>query len=701
MRRGLLIESLKNACGNKRVVRTPLAILAACLTLTPVVARQAAATETEVRDNIGHTRHTHHHNPKHPTEAPTPARFVTSRASDVVLPLPQEKDAFTFVVFGDRTGGPVDGVKVLADAVRDANLFEPDLVMTVGDLINGYNTTDQWMEQMREYKQIMGELRCPWFPVVGNHDVYWRGPNRPPEEHEVHYEANFGPLWYAFKHKNAWFIALHSDEANPETGERNFNNPENHKMSEAQFSWLRDTLAKAKDADHVFLFLHHPRWTGGRYGDGWDRVHQLLVSAGNVTAVFAGHIHRMRYDPKDGIEYVTLATVGGGQSGLVPEAGWLHHFHVVTVRKDQVAMAGVPVGETMNVREITAQFADECAAFVQQEVAVASPLMVRADGSTDATVTMTLANPTSRPVDVNFTPDSPDARWVFTPDHRHGRMEPGSKMQVSFQVRRPAGHADAYLRLPELVVNADVLMPTHRYSMPEKRVPITLDLSAMPDDAAFDSHGSEQAGADLALRLDGDDAVLVANDQIPLPDGPFTLECWFKADDFNPRTGLLCKTQASDYGIFVNDGRLEFSVFLGDKYASARTAGPVLATGRWHHVAGVFDGSTVRVFLDGKLAAETTGSGARKQNKLPLVIGADVDGPNRAVSHFSGKIDAVRLTPRALYTGAFTPERRLAPEADTVLLTNMDRFFAGGLWGQGKNKLVGTIQGEPTLVPAD
>ena len=50
--------------------------------------------------------------------------------------LPVEEDAFTFAVFGDRTGGPADGVKVLAEAVRDANLVEPDLVMTVGDLVD-------------------------------------------------------------------------------------------------------------------------------------------------------------------------------------------------------------------------------------------------------------------------------------------------------------------------------------------------------------------------------------------------------------------------------------------------------------------------------------------------------------------------------------------------------------------------------------
>lgn len=639
--------------------------------LISTIAVLALHVSAPAQDNIGHTRHTHHDNEPHARAVDDGTRFTTSRDSSVVLPLPSEEDAFFFVVYGDRTGGPADGVSVLADAVRDTNLLEPDLVMTVGDLVQGYNQTPEWMEQMHEFKGIMNELLCPWFPVAGNHDVYWRGQGKPVGEHEQDFEMNFGPLWYAFTHKNCGFIALYTDEGNPATGEKNFSSPAANVMSPEQMAWLKETLEAYKDLEHVFIFLHHPRWIGGGYGDTWKPVHKVLVDAGNVTAVFAGHIHHMRYDPRDGIQYVTLATVGGGQSAEVPDAGWLHQYHIVTVRKDQIALSSIPVGEIMDVREITNEVVNDTVALSEQRPRIAGGVQISADGGGGGEVRATVSNPTSRPIEVALAPEAADNWWSYLPDHAHGVIEPGGRAEFVFRVDRLGGAINDRFTVPDLVLSTDYLCAGHRYAIPDSRTPLPVeaDLSApaTPD-------------TERVLIVDGRRGVAeVPAHEIELPDGPMTLECWFRADGFGDRTGLVAKTENSEYGFFVNKGRPAFSIHLDGKYVEATGEDAMLEKNRWYHIAGVFDGEQVRLYVDGKLVDAKAGSGTRRTNPLPLMIGADVNGNGDPTSFFDGRLDAVRLSSVARYTGnAFTPERRLSPDAQTHLLLNMDGLV--GVW---------------------
>ena len=49
----------------------------------------------------------------------------TNRVNTLELASPAEKDEFQFIIFGDRTGGPVEGIDVLREAVRGTNLLDP------------------------------------------------------------------------------------------------------------------------------------------------------------------------------------------------------------------------------------------------------------------------------------------------------------------------------------------------------------------------------------------------------------------------------------------------------------------------------------------------------------------------------------------------------------------------------------------------
>ena len=633
----------------------------------------------------------------HP-ETKDPRRFLTSRQGALQLPLPEEKDAFTFVVFGDRTGGPAEGVAVLDQAVSEVNLLEPDLVMTVGDLIEGYNEESAWLAQMREFKGIMDKLLCPWFPVVGNHDIYWRGKGpKPKGEHEANYELHFGPLWYAFEHKNSWFIALHSDEGDPATGLKAFDKPASQAMSIEQHEWLASVLEKAKGADHVFLFLHHPRWLKRGYGDDWDRVHELLKSAGNVTAVFAGHIHRMRYDgERDGIEYFTLATVGGHQDAFAAKAGFLHQYHVVVVRKDRpLAVAAFPVGAAMDPRAITGDVSMDIEALHRDLVPrFGERPAFAADGSLDGWTELEVANPAKSPIEATLTLESDDSRWSFEPDHQHLVVPPGGSTKFALRLRRPAGGFDEHLRAPIAILDVDLLADNLRVPLPTREWPVPLgtrDVVQAP------------AKEDRALRLDGrGQALLVHHGRLQLPDGPFTIEGWVRPGDMSGRRGLFAKTESSEFGIFASDGAPSFTVHLDGRYATVEGAPASLARGRWQHVAGVHDGIELRLYVDGKLVGRAAGAGKRTTNQLPLVLGADVNQSGLPASHFEGDIDEVRLTIGAAYAGdSFAPARRLAVEPATRFLYRFD----GVLWplvaDSGPAGLDATAVGAPRLVPAN
>ena len=213
------------------------------------------------------------------------------------------------------------------------------------------------------------------------------------------------------------------------------------------------------------------------------------------------------------------------------------------------------------------------------------------------------------------------------------------------------------------------------------------------------------APEEVVLSLDGaDDAVILTPEASNLPNGSMTLETWFRADDLSGRIGLATRTENSEYGIFLSDGIPDFMIHLNRAYRSAKGAAGLVSTDRWHHIAGVFDEDEgeVRLYLDGRLIDSAPASGNRTSNRLPFIVGADVDGNGRPVSFFDGQVDGVRLSKVARYRGdSFVPVRRHAVDEDTQLLLNFDDIQVDWTYDESLRGNHPLCVGGPEIVPAD
>lgn len=637
-----------------------------------------------------------------PALAHPPKKIHTNRESVQILPLPKEEGSFHFIIYGDRTGGPPEGVEVLAQAVKDTNLLDPDLVMTVGDLVQGYNSQEPWEKQMQEYRGIMNSLRMPWFPVAGNHDIYWRGEDRPPTEHEVNYEKHFGPLWYWFEHKKSGFLVLFSDEGDPNdpAAPRRYTDPVQQKFSPTQLTWLRQSLQEMKDLEHIFVFMHHPRWAPDIYpGNNWDEVHKLLVANGNVTACFAGHIHRLRYDGiKDGIEYFALAATGGSIPGDYPGIGYLHHYNVVTVRPEGIKVSTIPVGAVIDPRRYTVERgADiELARGMTPEI-LSGPITLDATGHGGGLYQFKWTNPAQRPLEITLSA-ADSKEWRVSPDHAHLSLAPGESKILAFHCERNQPDLPASVQALAFVLETDYLEEAVRVALPPRRLPALWTFSSLPE-IAF-----KPAAKATALHLGNSKTAGIRVDSaaFDLPDGPFTLEAWVYPVKPQPligipvNSGIVTKTQSSEYGLLTEEDRASFVVYIDGKQARV-TAPQPLPEGQWTHIAGVFDGNSLVLYLDGQEAARRKAQGKRTLNTLPLYLGADPDEKGNPSRPFPGWVDEIRLSKNARYTAPFQPARQQQPDADTVLHFPLDRHHSTIVPDHSASKAHGLTLGSAAL----
>ena len=231
---------------------------------------------------------------------------------------------FRFVILGDRTGEAQGGV--YEQIWREVDLWRPDLVINVGDTIEGGNDVRAVREWAALRPLFAKYRRYPVYFTPGNHDI-WSEVSRRLYERESKKPAHYG-----FDYGSAHFTVL--------------DNSETESLSDNEMRFLSADLEKHKDQPVKLIFFHRPFWLVPVMLGGDFPLHQLATRY-HVQYVVSGHSHKFARFEHGGVTYLMVGSSGAHLRGTGFEAGWFFHHVQATVSGGKVRMT---------IKEVNAPF---------------------------------------------------------------------------------------------------------------------------------------------------------------------------------------------------------------------------------------------------------------------------------------------------------------------------------------------------------
>lgn len=111
-------------------------------------------------------------------------------------------------------------------------------------------------------------------------------------------------------------------------------------------------------------------------------------------------------------------------------------------------------------------------------------------------------------------------------------------------------------------------------------------------------------GVGSAIRLDGNDFVQIPDSAV-LRSQRLTVEAWVRRSSTPGKYKYVFvkggdKCEAGSYGLYSSyNGGMAFYVYNGSTFHRSPSVTQDIWDGKWHHVAGTYDGQMVRLFVDG------------------------------------------------------------------------------------------------------
>lgn len=178
------------------------------------------------------------------------------------------------------------------------------------------------------------------------------------------------------------------------------------------------------------------------------------------------------------------------------------------------------------------------------------------------------------------------------------------------------------------------------------------------------SVSNDNIGMVTTFDGNGDYVKVPDHDSLDLNGNQMCVEAWVNinsyAGDYRCILGKIgwTTTSAWSYNLHINDGGgLHFNVVNTSGTEFPINSPAVVGNGTWHHVAATYNGSLIKIYIDGNEVNSRTATGNIRQNSYEIHIGAwYTSDPN----YFKGEIDEVRIwnrsrTQQEIQSTMFTP----------------------------------------------
>jgi len=152
-----------------------------------------------------------------------------------------------------------------------------------------------------------------------------------------------------------------------------------------------------------------------------------------------------------------------------------------------------------------------------------------------------------------------------------------------------------------------------------------------------------------AVDLDGHDGFVRIADKSAFDfAGAVSVSCWVQIRTVPVGWMAIVTKGDNSWRLSTSNQEEKFHFSVNDWNRAAINGATTVTSGEWHHVAGVYDGSAMSLYVDGKLDATHPWSEGIGRNNFDLLIGENAEKKGRC---FDGLIEDVRIYNYALSEG--------------------------------------------------